>query len=312
MDVALILAAFLSLTIPSGATPALTLKVSGDQTRDDINSFVVTANVTNTSDESLKLYQDPYSVLSTVPVNSFVITPTDGNENAIVEFVGLHVKYNLKTATNFITLEPGSSAIVNHDLLQAYSFNQVGDYNINANPVFFYQDRSGSPIEVQANTVSPYVAKVLDSAIVTRQAKKRDAVYGKGLVGREEHMEKQLAFQGCTNSQQLTIGLTVTAAINYIGDSLKFLKSMNSGVEPYTTWFGAYTSSRRDKVFSHFDLIYTDNIDSYTYSCECNDDTWDSINRRVPKFMLICPGFWRAPIVGLDSKAGGIIFLASL
>jgi len=76
----------------------------------------VTTTVTNTGDENLKLLNDPSSSLSTMPADTFMIT--SGSSDVVPTFIGVKVKYVLKTAVAnkaYTVLAPGESVAIDHD-----------------------------------------------------------------------------------------------------------------------------------------------------------------------------------------------------
>ena len=100
------------------AAPGLSLKVTGADAVDGVENFKVTATLTNTGDETLKLLNDPRGALHTLPANTFAITNDSG---ASPSFTGVKVKYSLTNAAKltdpsvFTVLEPGKSVSVTHD-----------------------------------------------------------------------------------------------------------------------------------------------------------------------------------------------------
>ena len=100
------------------AAPGLSLKVTGPAAVDGVENLKVVATVTNTGDETLKLLNDPRTVLSTLPANTFSITTDSG---ASPSFTGVKVKYSPSRAAKstvasaFTVLEPGASVSVTHD-----------------------------------------------------------------------------------------------------------------------------------------------------------------------------------------------------
>ena len=100
------------------AAPGLSLKVTGADAVDGVENFKVTATLTNTGDETLKLLNDPRSALHTLPADTFAITTDDG---ARPGFAGVRVKYSLTNAAKlsdpsvFTVLAPGQNVSVTHD-----------------------------------------------------------------------------------------------------------------------------------------------------------------------------------------------------
>lgn len=80
-----------------------------------VENLKVVATITNTGDETLKILNDPRSLLSKRPANKFSITDARGARPA---FTGIKVKYSPETAARmgaFTVLEPGASIDVTHD-----------------------------------------------------------------------------------------------------------------------------------------------------------------------------------------------------
>lgn len=70
------------------AAPSLKLTVSGPQSVTDVDNLSVKAVVTNTGSETVKLLNDPRTVLSNWRTNSFAIEGAAGSP----DFTGIKVK----------------------------------------------------------------------------------------------------------------------------------------------------------------------------------------------------------------------------
>jgi peptidyl-Lys metalloendopeptidase len=85
---------------------------------DGVSNLKVSATLINTGDESVKLLNDPRTVLNKAPTNSFAISNTAG---ASPVFQGMKVKYLPETAARiggenaFTVLAPGESVTIEHD-----------------------------------------------------------------------------------------------------------------------------------------------------------------------------------------------------
>ena len=74
------LIALVASAVAVSAAPGLTVKTSTTSGNvDGLANLKVTATVTNTGDQSLKLLNDPRGVLSTFPENTFSITDAAGS-----------------------------------------------------------------------------------------------------------------------------------------------------------------------------------------------------------------------------------------
>ena len=103
--------------ITASATQSVSLKVAGPSDVTDVENLKVVTTITNTGDETLKLFNDPNSALSTLPANTFRIGNSAG---AAPQFTGIKAKYSLKTAAEkglnaFTVLAPGESVEREHD-----------------------------------------------------------------------------------------------------------------------------------------------------------------------------------------------------
>ncbi|PVF96196.1 zincin [Serendipita vermifera] len=303
------------------AAPSLSMKLSGESVVDDVDNFSVTVNVTNTGDETLKLYEDPRSALSTFPENTFNVAATDGEENP--SFAGARVKYGFSDATNFVTLSPGESVVVSHDLSKAYEFAKTGDYNIEAHNLFFYQDASGSPVPLYANVDSTYTAKLSGNIVSTSLTKRRQEGIEKRasqtLYRRGGKLQKRQDYTRCSSQQKADIDRVVPLAMNYVDQSIQYLRALTSGKPRYEKWFGTYRRDRHTVVSAHFNAIKADDLTSYTYDCQCGihdgtsreNEIFAYVDTTQPKIVNLCGAFWRAKDLGTDSKAGTIVHEAS-
>ncbi|CAG8712063.1 10492_t:CDS:2, partial [Acaulospora colombiana] len=283
-----------------------------DSNVNDVNNFTVMVNVTNTGDESLKLYKDPRGTLSSFPENTFSISSVDGEDHP--EFVGASVKYGFDTATEFVTLEPGSSFIANHDCMslssylaqfahtplvsEAYKFSKGGDYKIEATNLFFYKDASDSPVSISASVSAPHQAK-LSGNLVSRALVKRSLEYAskseemKQLVHRDTEsgaLHRRVQYDTCSPSQQSMIDETLPYVIPYLDDSISWLYAVvSSGDTRYETWFGEYALARQTIVYDHFTAIRQDDVTTYRYVCDCSRDVYgaSSISYKSTSILLL-------------------------
>ncbi|KIM27479.1 hypothetical protein M408DRAFT_24421 [Serendipita vermifera MAFF 305830] len=293
-SIAMIASLLAILANHASATASLFLAVYGlGNVRGGDNLSVVTT-VTNTGDETLKLYKDPRSVLSPFPENTFSIYSETG---ASPDFVGARAKYAFNAATNFVTLEPGANVSVTHDLGSGYSFTQEGEYKVETTNLLFYQDEAGNPQPIHAVVSSTHQTKLSGSL----QSSKR----------RERGMGKRATFAGCTASQQADINSALGVSTTYIANAVNYLTSLTGGKPRYTTWFGTYSSTRKATVLDHFEKIQSSDPRTYQYDCQCTDDSYAWVYPNEFGIVHLCNAFWPAGISGTDSKAGTIIHEAS-
>ncbi|KAG9081839.1 hypothetical protein FRC07_014400, partial [Ceratobasidium sp. 392] len=273
----------------------------------------VKATLKNTGDETLKLLNDPRTVLSKAKTNTFAISSESGSP----AFTGIKVKYvpskaaALNKESTFTVLAPGQSVEIVHNLAGVYNFTHAGEgsYNFGAANVFNYVDASGAlkTIEASANTHQFKIAGKLAA--------------GNGYT--PSLSKRAVTYTGCTSSQQPLVSAAATSAKlirsrsasnKYVSDTNTYLAGISSGTTRYTTWFGTFTSSRFSTVKSHYSLIGTD-ATSTNYDCTaCKtesgidyDSTYAYVNPGSPGKIYLCGVFWSAPVTGTDSRAGTIV-----
>jgi peptidyl-Lys metalloendopeptidase len=84
----------LASALTASATPKLSVSLSGAAEVTDLSNLKVTATVTNTGDETLKLLNDPRGPLSKLPTNAFEIVHQDSGTSP--KFTGVVVSLHCK------------------------------------------------------------------------------------------------------------------------------------------------------------------------------------------------------------------------
>ncbi|KAK7438459.1 hypothetical protein VKT23_018072 [Stygiomarasmius scandens] len=296
------LIALAASAITAAAAPELTLKVSGPELAKGVDNLKVTTTLTNTGSDSLQLLNDPRSLLTTTPTNSFRISSSSGASPA---FNGMKVKYVPSVAAklpnaSFTTLAPGETVDVTHDLSSAYNFTRSGadSYDISPSTLFYAVD----PSTLEVSTLTAKVESTLKSKLDGTLAISRRAL-----------VSKRASFNGCSESQQSDIEAAVDAANTYASDAASYLQGISSGTERYTTWFGEFTSSRHDTVQDHFNSMSSQGYDDYTYDCSTCDESGVYAYVFPDEFgtIYLCDVFWQASTTGTDSKAGTLVHESS-
>ncbi|PFH50593.1 hypothetical protein AMATHDRAFT_75492 [Amanita thiersii Skay4041] len=279
------------------AAPSLSLKVDGPASVDTVADLKVTATITNTGDETVKVLNDPYSALSKLPTNTFKITDTSG---AKPSFTGIKAKYvpNSDAAlSSFTTLAPGQSVSVEHDLSQAYNFTTpgAGAYSVEARNLFYVIDEATNEAVPTYATAEAHSAKLSGVLAVARPS-----------------VSKRAVFNGCSSTQQSGLNSAASAAQSYASSALSYLNAHLSATTRYVTWFGTYTSTRHSTVQSHFSHISSNSFSSFTYDCTCTDSgTYAYVFPDDFGHIYLCGAFWSAPNTGTDSRGGTLIHESS-
>lgn len=149
-----------------------------------------------------------------------------------------------------------------------YNFTTAGDYEVEATNLFHYQDKAGNPVTIYASISSAHTAK-LNGKLVSRKNAKRDA-----------KLTRRASFKSCSSSRQSQITTALTSTLTYAKGAADYLNSHTSATTRYTTWFGAFSSSRRSTVLGHYQKIVSSNPQTYTYDCSCTEsDTYGTLAR---------------------------------
>ncbi|KAG8731474.1 hypothetical protein FRC11_004038 [Ceratobasidium sp. 423] len=294
-------AALVSLVaLPASAVPALTYTLS--QSESGIHT--VTATVTNTGSETLKLLNHPYSMLSDAETETFTITGANGSPS----FKGIRVKYSPDTVVkgndpaSFTVLAPGESHGVVHDLSKAFDFTRTGagEYKITALDTFSYVDPSGQLAHLKA-TADSTVLKLKEVPIPKGDFRPRSSSSWIRQVTSPK-------FEGCSESQRRDITAAIPIAEEYATQAAAYLRGISTGTPRYVTWFGVFNSGRSSIVKSHFEAIRGKSSRT-TYDCStCSKEgVFAYVYPNQPGKIYLCPQFWKAPLAGTDSRAGTLV-----
>ena len=210
---------------------------------------------------------------------------------ASLVYSGFMLKRQPPTESDFVTLSANKtvSAKVNLDL--SYEINLQGQYLIEP------KDRI------------PQTAQLKSSANTFTLSSDRPVF----------RLKRPAAFTECTASQQSQLDSALGAAESISRVARDAISETQVVLRPtaarYKEWFGAYEVNRWDRVQSNFNNIYNAAANKTVgFDCSCDDtgiddpnNTFAYVNPNDPYNMNICGAFWRAPLVGTDSRAGTIV-----
>jgi len=214
-----------------------------------------------------------------------------------VEYIGPHVKRLAPRAEDFVTLAPGESLTGAAPLTGVYDLSESGTYSVR----FAAQ-------EINPHNVGLTRAANLDS--------NRVSLWIEGRANPEPELQAQgvmeqrvTAASNCTSTRASQIVTAYNSAKTYASRASSYLNGISSGTTRYTTWFGAYSSTRLKTARSHFTAINSQLANkSIVVDCGCTDSgTYAYVYRTQPYKIYVCGAFWGAPNTGTDSKAGTLI-----
>jgi peptidyl-Lys metalloendopeptidase len=276
----------------------------------------VEITITNTSRHTVRLprWQLP---LGEAEARLFDIS-VDGRE---APYVGRMVKRGLPGPADFAMLRAGESFHTLVDLSQSYDLSATGQYTVAFNAPLQHASLSDGTMLRKSNSVPMTMRSVPLQVWVDGNdrygANKRDT--DNGTSGKPCNPRKQdcgggggggaISFVGCSASQIDTATSAVAAARNYSEVGKGYLGAGTVGPR-YTSWFGAYTSSRYNSVQQNFvaiDAAMDQNQGQIKINCGCNQSYYAYVYPTRPYEIFVCRAFWNAPLTGTDSKAGTLI-----
>ncbi|PFH48359.1 hypothetical protein AMATHDRAFT_49565 [Amanita thiersii Skay4041] len=289
---ALLTIALLVATVSSAAVnvaPSLSLEITGADTAEKVEDMIISTIITNKGEAPIVLLNAPSGVLSDLPTESFQITDEKG---ASPEFIGMRVKYAVDQAIesgDVTTLAPGQSATVQHDLSKAYNFASSGEgrYSIKAANEFYVVDQSTKELQMVEAEVGKEHVTFISGKLATR----------------DEALERRATFVQCTAARQAAVNSAIREASRYAVNAYRYMQARGTASPRYTTWFGAFTTARRDTVREHFRRINNNNFNNFKYFCDCNRaNVYAFVYPNQFGEIHLCPAFWNAPLTGTDSK----------
>ncbi|KIM23489.1 hypothetical protein M408DRAFT_77490, partial [Serendipita vermifera MAFF 305830] len=250
---------------------------------------------------------------------SFKVAKANGN--GVADFVGVKAKYVFEYASEFVTLAPGESTDVTHELANGYDFASCGTGAYTVEPAyteFYYQDPStGAPTPITATVSSSYTAKLAGNLTSrnyeSRKAKRHAA---RSLAKRSTLGKRDIAITNCASSLKNDVVLSAQVASLYVADAEKYLTlaaTASSNSVRYETWFGTFEQANHDRVLDHYGKIRKSDLKTYTFDCECTEgsDVFAYVFPDEFGHIHLCNQYIQAEVAGTDSKAGTIVHESS-
>lgn len=265
----------------------------------------VDVQVTNTSNRLVRMpaWQLPTSFLQ---AKLFEVT-RDGQP---VAYEGPMIKRGLPSASEFIILQPGQTVRATVDLSAFYDMSRSGEYTVAfAAPLQhaslstgeMLKTANGLPMRAQSAPLKLWVDGTDQLGGQKLQAQRKPGTGATAVNG--------ISYKGCSTTQINTLGSAITSARSYSENAKGYLNGNTTGSR-YTTWFGAYTSSRYTTARQHFvdiDSAMDQSGGQITINCGCNQSYYAYVYPTRPYEIFVCRAFWSAPLTGTDSKAGTLV-----
>jgi len=228
-----------------------------------------------------------------------------------VQYEGPMIKRGLPKADDFAILRAGETLRTTIDLSGSYDMSKSGDYVVTLMSPLQHASLSNGEMLKQANDLPMSIQSVplrlwVDGSDVL--AKGGDQIMRKPPSGGGT-VVNGVTYVGCSTTQISGAGQAVVEARKYAENAKGYLNAGTVGAR-YTTWFGAYTSSRYATANQHFvniDAAIDQSSGEVKINCGCNQSYYAYVYPTRPYEIFVCRAFWTAPLTGTDSKAGTLI-----
>jgi peptidyl-Lys metalloendopeptidase len=222
-----------------------------------------------------------------------------------VAYAGPLIKRGLPSPADFAILAPGETRKALVDLSAYYDMRQPGLYTVTlASPL-----QHASLSDGRMLTTERGLPMVLQSAPLQFLSKGAAQGPHPKKPGSGGVVVNGVTFVGCSSTQISGAGDAVVQARVYSENAKGYLNAGTVGSR-YTTWFGAYTSTRYNTAQQHFtaiDAALDQSNGQVTINCGCNQNYYAYVYPTQPYQIYVCRAFWSAPLTGTDSKAGTLI-----
>ncbi len=309
---ALVAATGLSFAARQGSEAALKnpllVSMLADASHSQAFMGTVEFKITNNSAEVVKV---PYWQLPSTNSESKLFQVFQGGKE--VAYLGPMIKRAAPTEAELVTFQPFETKVVSVDLSKSYDLSRGGDYSINF--VSFLQGAktangralagsNGRMATLQSPTLKLWVDA--DNALKFLQNGSNSR---KPPSGGTATVVNGVSYVGCSSTQISGAGAAVNQARAYSENGKGYLAGNNQGPR-YTTWMGAYDSTRYGTVSQHFVAIDSKMDQSngeVKINCGCNQNYYAYVYANQPYQIWVCNAFWSAPLAGTDSKGGTLI-----
>ena len=303
----------------AAAGASFAARQAGDQTQrnplsigmqaDASGSGAVDFRITNNSARVLKV---PYWQLPSGSSEGKLFQVI-GNGKAAT-YLGPQVKRPAPTDADMISFQPYETKVFKVNLAESYDLSAGGIFQVSFDSVLKGARTAGGKKISGANgrlasLRSTPVTMFVDGASALKSQGKGN-VSGQGKPGSGGTVVNGVTYVGCSSTQITDAGAGVAQARIYTQGARDYFTTHSAPTTRYTTWFGAYTSTRFTTATNHY--IAIDNAldqsgGQVKINCGCNQSYYAYVYPTKPYEIFVCKAFWTAPTAGTDSKGGTLI-----
>lgn len=252
---------------------------------------VVNVSITNPGKSPVRVLRW-YTPVDGVDDDLFVVTVS----GKPVEYIGKHFKRPAPTDKDYVVLRGGETIDTSVDLAGYYDLSESGFYEVSYRAESFSLYSKSPTFSADEDFMeSGKVGVWIGGRETKTPVPQADSVVG------------STGFTSCTSTRQSSLLTARDNAYSYSVDAYNYLNAGTVGPR-YTTWFGAYSSTRYTKVKGNFlNIRDAMNNASVTFNCTCTSSAYAYVYSNQPYTIYLCNAFWSAPNTGTDSKAGTLV-----
>lgn len=237
----------------------------------------------------------------------------------VATYLGPMIKRLAPTESDYVVFQPFETKVFSVDLSKSYDMSKTGEYTVSFASMLggartgkgeMVTDGNGRMASLRSATLKLWV-----DANNTLKALKGD-VRANAKPGASGTVVNGVTYVGCTTARingGTGAGAGAAAAITqarlYTENAKGYLNGNSQGAR-YTTWMGAYTSTRYNTVTGNFvkiDTAMDQSAGQIKINCGCSQNYYAYVYPTRPYEIFVCKAFWTAPTAGTDSKAGTLI-----
>ena len=255
--------------------------------------------LSNVSGRDLSVLRTDTPLAATLTADAFDIRAAQparaGADRA--RYLGRRYKRVAPSREDFVEIAAGDSLRAVIDLARYYDVPATGDYRVDYRGSIDHRPASGRrSVESGLLGTDFHVPGPIVSLEPSRFA----------------YRTRPPLFNGCSAEQQTILVEAGTAAegiTNSALSSLEGLAAERRATSPrYRRWFGEYDAARYDLVTANYAVIAEALTGAtLTYDCTCTESAFAYVFPNSPYDIYVCPAFFRASLLGTDSRAGTLV-----
>ncbi|KAI4525368.1 zincin [Schizophyllum commune Loenen D] len=270
-----------ALATPLARSEDLKVELSGAESVTSIDDVKITAAVTNTGSEAVKVLKYGTVLDSQLPTRSFHVTKDDAD----VAFTGIKMQLSIPDLTDeaFATIQPGETVTAEHAVSALFDFEAAGEGAYTFEPVTTFMVASGDSLAPASDMLKTKVAANGLTITITGDLAKRAMA-----------VEKR-ARNICTNSSYSSfINSAYSEGKSLASTAASYIASRGASDSLYRAYYGSTSTTSVRSVFTN---VANENSSSRTLSCT---DTYGACTSGVIAYTVIattnvyfCPIFFQ-------------------